>query len=459
MKKIIYIPKFIFILPILIVCSLSAFSTIYQSKSGGSGDYSNNSSWTSTAPPTTLSPTDTVIIDDALILDDDLVINGQLIINSNGSLIGSHKIEIGKPGDDLGEIINHGILTVSEMKIKPKNSIGANDSVPSVENYGYLTINGNFHIGDNDAAGIFINHIGGTTIITGDVHQDNLMLNYDSISIGGTWKNHGGRVDGCGTITVGTIEFDDNNLRKGVLGCINLCNNGNPPIFIIKGGATYDHPDSSFYHLVDIEGFVGTQHDIDPDSTFICGLNYVGQPNVALSVKILNFEVKLIDNNVQLKWSNIISSNNFAFAVERSSNAEVWETIETINPRNSGFIESYKSIDQNPLTGISYYRLRQTDYDGTTIYSKVKSVSNQLKNEINIYPNPATNQTMVKVSGLSGTQSQITIYDNAGHLMQNKVLSQEINQAQFDISQFKSGIYIVKISGSDSIQMKRLVIR
>ena len=59
--------------------------------------------------------------------------------------------------------------------------------------------------------------------------------------------------------------------------------------------------------------------------------------------------------------------NNDYYEVQRSVDVETWQTINTVTGAgNSNTQMSYSTLDDNPLHGVSYYRLKQTDYDGQT---------------------------------------------------------------------------------------------
>jgi hypothetical protein len=87
---------------------------------------------------------------------------------------------------------------------------------------------------------------------------------------------------------------------------------------------------------------------------------------------ILNAEEK----NVVLNWSTASEHNNDFYTVERSTNAMDWEAISFFNAiGNSYSIANYSIFDSSPLSGISYYRLKQTDKDGQFSYSSSVSIN------------------------------------------------------------------------------------
>tara|TARA_R100001443_G_scaffold20619_2_gene32733 strand:+ start:3654 stop:6464 length:2811 start_codon:yes stop_codon:yes gene_type:complete len=95
-----------------------------------------------------------------------------------------------------------------------------------------------------------------------------------------------------------------------------------------------------------------------------------GSSGNALPIDLISFTGKVIEeieHIVLLEWVVASQANNDYFTIERSRDVYEWETIETITGAgNSNTQMSYSLIDDNALRGTYYYRLSQTDYDGTT---------------------------------------------------------------------------------------------
>jgi hypothetical protein len=97
--------------------------------------------------------------------------------------------------------------------------------------------------------------------------------------------------------------------------------------------------------------------------------------NILMPIELLNFEAKLNGKVVDLFWSTASEVNNDYFTVERSKNGIVFEKVLEIDGAgNSASTLSYSTIDKNPFTGISYYRLKQTDFNKNFKYSNMVAV-------------------------------------------------------------------------------------
>jgi len=96
---------------------------------------------------------------------------------------------------------------------------------------------------------------------------------------------------------------------------------------------------------------------------------------VALPIELLSFNVKDVNDIVEIKWLVATQFNNDHYSIWRSIDGENWhEIIRIIGDGTSVNIKEYRYEDLDPYTGISYYRLSQTDYDGKSEYFNIASV-------------------------------------------------------------------------------------
>ena len=101
---------------------------------------------------------------------------------------------------------------------------------------------------------------------------------------------------------------------------------------------------------------------------------YQGTP---LPIELIYFDAQLEDKVVYLKWVTATEIDNNYFILERTTNGIDFEEIRRIEGAGNSFVEqTYVIRDNNPILGTSYYRLSQTDYNGTTEYFKLEEVVN-----------------------------------------------------------------------------------
>ncbi len=164
-----------------------------------------------------------------------------------------------------------------------------------------------------------------------------------------------------------------------------------------------------------------------------------------LPVELVFFEAHLnVSGIVELTWQTASERNNDYFTVERSGDGYSWEMITRISGDGDSMEpRSYTSHDQRPLKGISYYRLSQTDFDGTTEVFDMVSVQNDLVHDkITISPNPAS--TMLNVKGASG-KSPVILNLHGVDLTDKVTFSESGSVVKIDVSGLKKGIYLIRI--------------
>ena len=105
--------------------------------------------------------------------------------------------------------------------------------------------------------------------------------------------------------------------------------------------------------------------------------------NVAtpLPIQLLSFKGKVIEPienqiNVLLDWVTASEQNNDYFTIRRSMNGYDWDIIGIVKGSgNNSTILEYFYVDRKPESGINYYNLSQTDFDGETEFFDIISVN------------------------------------------------------------------------------------
>lgn len=112
-----------------------------------------------------------------------------------------------------------------------------------------------------------------------------------------------------------------------------------------------------------------------------------------LPVELIYFTANSNIDNVELLWGTASETNNDYFEVQRSADAVNFETIGKVwGTGNSSIQIDYSFADDKPMSGINYYRLKQTDFNGQIEYHKTIKINwddNVFTEEtIAVNPNP-----------------------------------------------------------------------
>lgn len=173
---------------------------------------------------------------------------------------------------------------------------------------------------------------------------------------------------------------------------------------------------------------------------------------IPLPIKLTNFEVSCQSNLPELKWSTSTEINNDYFTVERAvgltdeNELDFIEIAKIQGSGNSNIEQNYQFIDDsyvnNKSVNNTYYRLKQTDYDGQFEYFyPLLANCNVEQKEINIYPNP--NDGKFSISGVK-KGDLINVYSHLGIPVFNSKVSED-GFFDVNISSLAKGIYFVKV--------------
>jgi len=165
---------------------------------------------------------------------------------------------------------------------------------------------------------------------------------------------------------------------------------------------------------------------------------------IPLPVELTNFSGKNINNLNKLVWRTNSEENNDYFTIERSTNAKEWSEIGTVyGAGNSSTTKDYQYVDNKIENKQYYYRLKQTDYDGTSTYFKIISIKSDIVSSIKISPNPVQDYISVVVDKDIPQGETIIILDITGKIIKQERIKD--SKVKFEISNFPKGIYYVRI--------------
>ncbi len=180
-----------------------------------------------------------------------------------------------------------------------------------------------------------------------------------------------------------------------------------------------------------------------------------------LPIELLYFTATPVDNKtVDLNWATATERNNSRYEIERSIdgiNFEYVTTVSAYNNGNSSVKQTYHTIDEKPYKGISYYRLKQIDVDGTYKRSDIVSVIISDKSFINFFPNPTSDKLYVNYSK-DYMNAQVKILNSLGAVIVNETNITDYN-GQIDLSDLADGIYYLLITQGEKVSSVKISIQ
>lgn len=169
-----------------------------------------------------------------------------------------------------------------------------------------------------------------------------------------------------------------------------------------------------------------------------------------LPIELISFtgEQKGVSNLLQ--WITASELNNDFFTIEKSPDGIHFENIlEADGAGNSNVNLNYSAVDNFPFSGLNYYRLKQTDYDGQHTYSNIILIENKLEGILvsNVHPNPTTEDINFDIYTQASGNVRIQILDYTGRIVMDEI--QTINEGKSSLNTtmktLAKGLYTLKV--------------
>jgi hypothetical protein len=179
-----------------------------------------------------------------------------------------------------------------------------------------------------------------------------------------------------------------------------------------------------------------------------------------LPVELLYFKAVPQDDYVVLTWATASESNCSHFIVERSSEGRHFEEVQQIDGGgNSVILLNYQTVDEMPLPGRSYYRLKQVDFDGSSKYSPIVSIYFTGNQNMSLYPTIASTSIHVALSAEFLPETvNIRVIDAAGRIISTEHISigEDISRKELNlpVSSLDRGLYMLQAEGAGGFYLQ-----
>ncbi len=195
----------------------------------------------------------------------------------------------------------------------------------------------------------------------------------------------------------------------------------------------------------------------DTDDLYVVNCDEV----IPLPVELISFNAARAQSAVLLNWSTASELNNALFEVERSKDGKNFDLIGKVAGNGTTTqVSEYSFKDTQPLTDVTYYRLKQIDNDGTFEYSPVRAVDRVAfgsTEPVKAYPNPTSGMFKLELPEGTPANATITIVSATGQTVYSGNANSILNaNQQIDISRYTAGVYILNISSDTNKQSLRI---
>lgn len=184
--------------------------------------------------------------------------------------------------------------------------------------------------------------------------------------------------------------------------------------------------------------------------------------DLVLPVELLYFAARPGNQEVLLNWATASELNNAYFTVERTLDGAAYQTVAQVQGAGTSHTQLYyQCADEAPVVGVSYYRLKQTDYNGKYKYSKPVKVSFDLSDYLSLYYDTNAKAIQLSVHTDSDNTPLSTLVSDA---LGNIVCCHKENcprgnySSKIDICNATPGIYCVRMDIGERSYFRKVVV-
>ena len=181
--------------------------------------------------------------------------------------------------------------------------------------------------------------------------------------------------------------------------------------------------------------------------------------DVALGVTLTNFTAQLTNKNtVMLQWQTENEKDNNGFEIQRSADAKNWEKIGFVKGKGQSSIAfDYSFEDKGPLSILTYYRLKQVDFDGKETFSKVVNVYSSKKGDkFNVFPNPINSKTATLNVDEDMVEGVLIVTNSIGAVVKKQTINSKT--LTLDLSPLTNGLYIFEVQKGVNRYFEKVII-
>ncbi|MEM1325877.1 MAG: choice-of-anchor Q domain-containing protein [Bacteroidota bacterium] len=191
---------------------------------------------------------------------------------------------------------------------------------------------------------------------------------------------------------------------------------------------------------------------------------FIQTEDAPLPVELLSFEASTVEQQILLTWATASELNNAGFEVQRSVDPLLknWEVIGFVKGAGTTLEHvDYKFYDEQPLSALNYYRLKQMDIsdnqsgtDSKYDYSDIRVVDFQsTDDEVIISPNPTSGILQLELTA-THLFERISVYNSAG-----QQVTQLPIQSELLLSHLPNGWYWIQLQGEQTAPITKRVLK
>ncbi len=182
----------------------------------------------------------------------------------------------------------------------------------------------------------------------------------------------------------------------------------------------------------------------------------IALPGNPLPVELLSFTGIKKNKTVELKWMTASELNNDYFTLQKSSNNFTYaELVKIKGSGTTNYSNAYYYTDLNPHQGFNFYKLFQTDFDGSVFEKGTVAVKFEASQpEIQITPDQSNQQILISFGDDQQKTAYIDIIDVTGKCVMTRSVTGG-SHVHLKTDNLANGVYIIRIRTTTEMVYKR----
>lgn len=195
------------------------------------------------------------------------------------------------------------------------------------------------------------------------------------------------------------------------------------------------------------------------------GSGIIASSSGPLPIELIEFTAVRNYDRVLTRWSTASEKNNAQFVVERSEDGVSYAYVTSLKGAgNSSSLKQYSAYDYRPLEGMTYYRLKQIDVDGSYKYSPVVSIDPDNRLDMKVIPNPIQEGAKLQfsLSKISDLPVEIELSTLSGEIIYKgpvKAATSSKNIYTVDELSTTAGVYFLKVVSGSSTKISKVLVQ
>jgi hypothetical protein len=212
------------------------------------------------------------------------------------------------------------------------------------------------------------------------------------------------------------------------------------------------NPDNSTINNSKYSGEYTRNPDANGEDVLV---SYLSEGALDLSVnKYFNFKVYGPPRPIYVSFQDDNNNEIYAYNSALSSNNQ-WQqfSVDLSSVASQSITRFVMFIDQGVVNWDLYFL---DDFNLSSTPLLINEINES--NLINVFPQPAKNSLNIQVKLNNSEINTLDLYNSQGKILSSNVLNKNDENINLDVSQFKSGIYFIKVHSKNNLYTKKVQI-